>query len=240
MLFILVGVIGIVAGFLSGVVGTGASIILLPILTLMFSAKLAVPIMAISAVMVNGSKVYFGRQTTNWRAVWLSLILGVPGIVLGANTLWILPGKWADLVIGLFFLVLIPARYWSQRRKLYLNEWQFVVVGGILGYVTGVVFSSGPLTIPYFAAYGLAPAAIIASESASIGLIYLVKIATFAQLGALTVNVVIPGILIGATLSFGAYLGKVFVLKISESTFHHLISVMLLIAGLSLLWPVIF
>ncbi|MBW3039090.1 sulfite exporter TauE/SafE family protein, partial [Acinetobacter baumannii] len=51
MIYVALAVIGDLSGLISGVVGTGSSIILLPILSYIFGAKLAVPIMAIAAIM---------------------------------------------------------------------------------------------------------------------------------------------------------------------------------------------
>ncbi|MEI6204441.1 MAG: sulfite exporter TauE/SafE family protein, partial [Enhydrobacter sp.] len=47
--YALVLAIGTVAGLVSGIVGTGATIILLPVLALVFGPKSAIPIMAIVA-----------------------------------------------------------------------------------------------------------------------------------------------------------------------------------------------
>jgi uncharacterized protein len=50
-------VLALGAGSLSGIIGTGASIILLPVLVFQFGPKQAVPIMAIAALMSNVAKV---------------------------------------------------------------------------------------------------------------------------------------------------------------------------------------
>ena len=50
-------VIGLFAGTISGVVGTGSSIILMPVLVYQYGPKQAVPIMAIAAVMANLSRI---------------------------------------------------------------------------------------------------------------------------------------------------------------------------------------
>jgi hypothetical protein len=49
--YVLVLVLGLVAGSLGGIIGTGASIMLLPVLVFQFGPKQAVPIMAIAPAM---------------------------------------------------------------------------------------------------------------------------------------------------------------------------------------------
>ena len=47
MVYALIALCGIVAGAISGVVGTGSSIILLPVLSLAFGPKAAIPIICL-------------------------------------------------------------------------------------------------------------------------------------------------------------------------------------------------
>ena len=49
--YLFVLVVGLAAGALSGTIGTGASIMLLPVLVLQFGPKEAIPIMAIAGLM---------------------------------------------------------------------------------------------------------------------------------------------------------------------------------------------
>lgn len=65
MIYVALAVIGVLSGLISGVVGTGSSIILLPILSYIFGAKLAVPIMAIAAIMGNISRVVLWLKELN-------------------------------------------------------------------------------------------------------------------------------------------------------------------------------
>ncbi len=66
--YLLVCGVGLLAGLLSGVVGTGSSIMLLPVLVFAFGPKQAVPIMAVAAVMSNLAKVMAWRREVDWRA----------------------------------------------------------------------------------------------------------------------------------------------------------------------------
>jgi len=55
--FLFVLAVGLVAGTISGIVGTGSSIMLMPVLVYQYGPKQAVPIMAIAAVMANLSRI---------------------------------------------------------------------------------------------------------------------------------------------------------------------------------------
>ena len=66
--FLFVLIVGLLAGTISGIVGTGSSIMLMPVLIYEFGPKQAVPIMAIAAVMSNFSRILAWWREVDWRA----------------------------------------------------------------------------------------------------------------------------------------------------------------------------
>ena len=62
MAWLLVLCVGVAAGMVSGIVGTGSSMMLMPVLVIFFGPLQAVPIMAIGAVMGNLGKVLAWRR----------------------------------------------------------------------------------------------------------------------------------------------------------------------------------
>src|SRR5258705_8872705 len=66
--FFFVLAVGLVAGTISGIVGTGSSIMLMPVLVYQYGPKQAVPIMAVAAVMANPSRILAGGRQGHWRA----------------------------------------------------------------------------------------------------------------------------------------------------------------------------
>ena len=85
--YALVLVVGAAAGIVSGIVGTGATVILLPVLVLAFGPIEAVPIMAIVALMSNFAKITSWWKEIDWRATAAYALGGIPGAALGARTL---------------------------------------------------------------------------------------------------------------------------------------------------------
>ena len=68
MEFLFILTVGLVAGTLSGIVGFGSSIMLMPVLVIAFGPLQAVPIMAIAAIMANLSRIIVWWRQVNWRA----------------------------------------------------------------------------------------------------------------------------------------------------------------------------
>lgn len=233
--FFVLGV-GLLAGAVSGVIGTGSSIMLLPVLVFSFGPKQAVPIMALAAILANISRVMVWRRQIDWKAWAAYSATGIPAAALGARTLWSLPSAFVDIALGVFFLLMIPTRRWIEFKKLQLRLWQLSVAGVAIGFLTGVVLSTGPLSVPAFTAYGLTKGAFLGTEAASSLVLYISKAVTFRELGALPADVIIKGTIVGSSLMAGTFLAKRLVQRMSVVTFRFTLDLLLLVSGISLLW----
>jgi len=81
--FIFVLIVGLLAGTISGIVGTGSSIMLMPVLVYQYGPKEAVPIMAVAAVMANLSRILAWWREVDWRACLAYSATGIPAAALG-------------------------------------------------------------------------------------------------------------------------------------------------------------
>src|SRR6187551_3413819 len=110
--FLFVLIVGLIAGTVSGIVGTGSSIMLMPVLVYAYGPKEAVPIMAVASVMANFSRILAWWREVDWRACAAYSVTGIPAAVLGARTLLALPSHAVDLAIGVFLIAMVPVRHW--------------------------------------------------------------------------------------------------------------------------------
>ena len=236
MNYIFVLAVGLVAGTISGIVGTGSSIMLVPVLVYEFGPKQAVPIMAVAAVMANLSRILAWWREVDWRACAAYSITGIPAAALGARTLLVLPSRAVDISIGLFLIAMVPVRHWLARHKFKLSLWHLAIGGALIGFLTGIVVSTGPLSVPLFMFYGLSKGAFIATEAASSLGLYFSKSVTFERFGALTWDVGLKGLITGSSLMIGSFIAKPFLLKLDPGVFRVVMDAIMLAAGLSMLW----
>jgi uncharacterized membrane protein YfcA len=234
--FIFVLVVGLLAGTISGIVGTGSTIMLMPVLVYQYGPKQAVPIMAIAAVMSNLSRILAWWREVDWRACAAYSVTGIPAAALGARTLLALPSRAVDISIGLFLIAMVPARHWFARHDIKLSLWHLALGGAVIGYLTGVVVSTGPLSVPLFLFYGLSKGAFLATEAASSLGLYISKSVTFQRFGALTTDIAIQGLIAGSSLMSGAFIAKRFVLRLDPEVFRRVMDGIMIVAGLSMLW----
>jgi uncharacterized membrane protein YfcA len=234
--FFFVLVVGLIAGTISGIVGTGSSIMLMPVLIYEYGPKQAVPIMAVAAVMSNLSRILAWYRDIDWRACAAYSVPAIPAAALGARTLLVLPSHIVDISIGLFLIAMVPMRHWLGRHQLKLSLWHLAIGGAAIGYLTGIVVSTGPLSVPLFLFYGLTKGAFLATEAASSLGMYVSKSVTFQRFGALTPEVALQGLITGSSLMFGAFIAKRFVLHLKPDAFRLLMDGIMVVAGLSMLW----
>jgi len=234
MLFILA--VGLVAGTIGGIVGFGASIMLMPVLVIAYGPLQAVPIMAIAAILANASRIAVWWREVDWRAASAYAITGVPAAVAGARTLLVLPPRLVEMGLGAFFLAMIPVRRWLGSHHLKLQLWHLAVIGAAVGYLTGIVATTVPITAPIFLAHGLVKGAFIATEAAASLAVYVGKAAAFRSFGALPNDAIARGLLVGASLMAGAVIAKRFVLKLGAGQFRLLMDALMLLSGATLLW----
>ncbi len=228
--------VGVFAGAIGGVIGTGSSIILLPVLVFTFGPLQAVPIMAVASAMVNFSRALAWWREIDWKLCAAYSLPAIPAAFLGARTLISLPPALIDSLLGFFFLAMIPGRRWLDRRGWRAKLWQIALAGALIGFLTGIVVSTGPLSVPVFAAAGLMKGALLATEAAASLLIYVTKVTTFERLGALSQEAFIKGLIVGSSLMVGTFVGKALVMRMSAEVFSKLLDLMLLCSGLALLW----
>lgn len=222
------------AGILGGLVGTGSSLILLPLLVAVYGPREAVPIMAIAAVCANVGRVAAWWREIDWAAVLAYAAPGVPAAVLGARTLLAVSPRIIDGCLGAFFLAMIAVRRRLAGRERRTRPWQLAMAGLVVGFLTGVVLATGPLSVPVFIGYGLTAGRFLGTEAASALILYLAKTATFGSSGALSLGTVLEGVVIGLALTVGPFAARPFVRRAGPRAYGLLIDAVLAVAAVGM------
>ncbi|RKP46155.1 sulfite exporter TauE/SafE family protein [Pararobbsia silviterrae] len=228
--------VGFLAGLLSGVIGTGSSMMLMPVLVLLYGPQQAVPIMAIGAIMGNLGKVLSWWREIDWKACAAYTVTAVPGAMLGVRTLLILPPHAVEITLGLFFIAMVPARRWLAQHSIRFTLGQLSLIGAGVGFLTGIVVSTGPITVPVFMGYGLVKGAFLATEAAGSLAVYAAKVGVFEHFGALPMRIVVDGLITGFSLMLGTFAARRIVARMSPKAFKLVVDGIMFSSGLSLLF----
>jgi uncharacterized membrane protein YfcA len=233
---LLICAVGLGAGVLGGVIGFGTTILLMPPLVYFYGPMTAVPVIALVAIVANLARVALWWREIDWKLCGTYAATSVPAVVLGANTLVQFNARLIELILGSFLLLMIPV-----RRRLRRMDWKprlghMALVGAVIGYLTGIVASTGAINTPFFLAYGLLKGAYIGTEAASSLAVFLAKGAAFHQLGVIDARAITQGLLIGVFVFAGSTLSKRLVLRLPEHRFLLLMEAVMAVSGLTILW----
>ena len=231
---VLVFVLAVGAGALGAVVGTGSSLALLPVLVVLYGPREAVPMMGIAAVLGNLSRVALWWRVIRWRPVVAYAVPGAPAAALGAHALLTISPRIVDGFLGVFFLVMIPVRRVAVARQWRVRLWQLGIAGAVVGFLTGLVLSTGPLSVPIFTGFGLGGGAFLGTEAASALVLYTVKLIAFGHFGVLTTDLVVRGVVIGAALVIGPLLTRRLVQRMPPHAYALLIDLVLVAAAVGM------
>lgn len=232
---LVLGALGLGTGVLGGVIGFGTTIILMPALVYFYGPIQAIPVIALVATVANLSRIFLWWSVINWKVCFVYSVTAIPAVILGVNTLVTLDDRLVEITLGLFLILLIPIRRWMRKQNFYLKLWQMSLVGAVIGYLTGIVATTGAINTPFFLAFGLAKGAYLGTEAASSLSILFTKGITFHQLGFLNTTAIIQGLLIGGCVLVGSIFSKRIVLALPEKKFLLLMELVMLISGLSIL-----
>ncbi len=232
---LVLGSLGLGAGVLGGVIGFGTTIILMPALVYFYGPIQAIPVIALVATVANLSRIFLWWNLIQWRVCIAYSFTAIPFTVLGVNTLVRLDERLVEMTLGGFLILLVPIRRWMRKKNFYLKLWQMGLVGAIIGYLTGIVATTGAINTPFFLAYGLSKGAFLGTEAASTLSILFTKGIAFHQLGFLNMMAIMQGLLIGVCVLAGSIFSKKIVLALPEDKFLLLMELVMLISGLSIL-----
>ena len=232
---LVLGLLGLGAGVLGGVIGFGTTIILMPALVYFYGPIQAIPVIALVATVANLSRIFLWWNVIQWRVCIAYSFTAIPFTVLGVNTLVRLDERLVEMTLGGFLILLVPIRRWMRKKNFYLKLWQMGLVGAIIGYLTGIVATTGAINTPFFLAYGLSKGAFLGTEAASTLSILFTKGIAFHQLGFLNMMAIMQGLLIGVCVLAGSIFSKKIVLALPEDKFLLLMELVMLISGLSIL-----
>jgi uncharacterized membrane protein YfcA len=224
---------GTIAGTVSGALGFGGAMLLLPVLTIAVGARAAVPILTVAQLCGNLSRAGFGWHLIRWRPALLFSLGAVPASIVGA---WLFVGlqpAFIARVIGVSLLGIVAVRHTKFGRDP-MPEGVMALAGAGVGFVSSVAGSAGPLGGAVFLSLHLPPQAYVATEAVSAVLMHLTKSLVYGRHAVLTIGDVVQGLILGAALVAGSWMGRKLIGRIPERRFALLVEALLVLSAVAL------
>jgi len=235
MMYMILILVSLIAGILSGSVGFGGGMILLPVITYCYGIEVAVPVSTIAQLLSNLSRVGMGFCEIDWKAAGRFLILAVPFTALGAFGFAKVPK--APMTVTLcVFLIIFAIMKLMGKMHLPHKPATMIVGGGITGLINGLLGISGPLSSAVFLTLGLSPVAYIASEATAAAVMHIVKAIMYGKLNLMSWNIFLSGLFIGCAMMAGNYLAMRFIRNVNKKRYQIVVAAVMI--GVSL-WLIV-
>jgi uncharacterized protein len=223
-----------VLAVVSAVAGFGGGVVLLPVFTALFGLRTAVPMLTLTQLVSNASRVVLNRRSVEVSLVGWFALGAVPCALAAGLVFATAPLSGLERALGVVLLLVVVWRR-VRPRPPRLSSHAFVAVGAASGLGSALVGSVGPLTAPFFLARGLVKDAYIGTEATAAVVLHAAKLVAYGVGALLTVRVVGLGLLLAPPTMLGAVVGRHLVHRISDRAFVLVVEVGLVVSGVLLL-----
>lgn len=225
---------GWLAATVSGAAGFGGALLLLPVLSLVVGAKAAVPVLTLAQLLGNGSRLAFGWRDIRWRPALLFSAGAAPASLAGSFVFVSLPAGLVSRLIGLLLLAIVAGRRTAIGRRP-IPEILLPLAGAVVGLLSGVAGSAGPLGAVVFLSLRLPAPAYVATEAVSAVVMHVTKIVIYGRYAAIAGDGWYEGLALGCAMMVGSWTGRRLVERIPERGFNLLVEGLLVVAATSLI-----
>lgn len=236
--FVLIGAVALFASILGGIGGGGAGLMIVPLLVPIVGIKAVVPLMAVSGLLSNCSRMLAFRHHMEPKISLAFLLPAIPGAILGASIYSMLSAKALYGILGAFLVLYIPIRRCMESRSLLLKTKGVAAVGAGYGVLAGNLSGTGALVAATLLGAGLMGPALIAGKAIVHVGTSLAKIGMFGAYDLLGYQLALAGFLMGACMAPGAFIARWIVTRMDLSVHTKFIEIVIFIGGVSLLWRV--
>jgi uncharacterized membrane protein YfcA len=231
-----VAAVALVASIVGGVSGYGTGALMPLVLVPLVGAEPVVPIIAVSAMFTNSSRVFAFSKYADWRRTLIVLAAAVPTCVLGAWGYTKLSSAGAALVIGSMLILSVPLRRLMRHHGVKIGDGGLALGSFGYGLVVGGTAGSGVILLSLLMAAGVEGAGVIATDAAISIVIGIVKILVFGIAGVITAQVIAFALLTGLVALPGAFLAKTFVERMPLHVHTAILDAVVLLGGVFLVW----
>lgn len=233
-MYITLIIVGFIAGILSGSVGFGGGMILLPVITMFYGVEIAVPVSTIAQMLSNMSRSVMGWKEIEWREVGRFLLTAAPLTALGAFGFAIVDKRLMTIVLCIF-LIIFSIMKLMGKMHLPKSRKTMLIGGGLTGLFNGLLGISGPISSAVFLTLDLAPVSYIASEATAAAAMHVVKAITYGQFDLMNWHIFLNGLFIGCAMMAGNVIAMRLIRFAEKKLYQRIVAVIMMLVSLWLI-----
>ena len=224
---------------ISTIAGGGTPIIMIPLIGFFLGSTAIAPV--ITTVMLCGhpQRLWLYWKYIDWKIMGWYLPGAMVGAVLGAIAYTRIQLEWLPILLAVFLIISTISYNWSENSlepAFTVYPWYFLPSGFVFAFLSGIIGSTGPLLNPLYINYGLLKEDLIATKSAHLLVIHIIKIITYGIYGALNPTYLGYGLLMGLAAFPGNWLGHKILSRISVPHFQKLLVKFVVLTSLFIFW----
>lgn len=220
-----------IAAFISGTAGFGGALLLLPIVTACSGAEVAVPTLTIAQLIGNLSRMAFGFRQIKWKPVGLFCLTALPLSAIGAFGFSILPKDIVTRCIGAVLIALVLFKI-IKKVEFKGGPKTLIIGGAVVGLLSGLAGSAGPIGAAVFLSLGLPPVSYISSEATTATAMHILKTIVYSKLINMDFIVITTGLIMGFAMILGTFCANKIIKNMSKEKFQKIVAVLLCISSL--------
>lgn len=227
----------LITSIISGVLGFGGGLLLLPILSLYLPPSIIIPIHGLTQLTSNSSRVIFSFKNVHWKLLPRFLIGSLIGVFVFGFLIASIPVTYIPLAIGSYILL----NMWSIRFSTLLRRYEnYYLIGFVQTGLGLLVGATGPLSLSILTKELDNKDEVIATSAIFMSISHLVKVPVFMLLGfSLIAHIhIILYMVLGSII--GSFIGVRLRKKTNNDSWFSIIKILLTLLALKMIIGVFF
>lgn len=231
LMYVVLVLVGFVAGSFSGAVGFGGAMILLPVITYFYGVEVAVPVSTVAQLLSNLSRALMGWKEIKWRQVAWFLVPALPFTALGAcGFAFVDKVIMTRILCG--FLVVFAIMKLRGKLRLRRGKSTMLIGGSLTGALNGLLGISGPISSAVFLTLELSPVSYIASEATAAAAMHVVKAVSYGKFDLMNMHIFLSGLFIGVAMVAGNALSMKLIRLADRKKYQRLVAAVMILVSL--------
>jgi uncharacterized membrane protein YfcA len=229
--FIIAFIIIVFASMIQGISGFGFSLLAVPLLAIVMSLDLIVPILVIFSLLLNIIVFTKVKGHINKKQILILVVFGLSSIPIGITALKGINEDYIKLVVGIIIVVSAIAMQLNYKIKFKSQNLAYALTGFLSGVLNGASSLSGPPVILMLSNEGVDKAAFRKTLATYFLVLNLFSIPMFAMSGVIDGLVIEHSLKLLPAMLIGTFTGVSIGNKIPESLFRKFSLLLIFIMG---------
>ncbi len=228
---------GFFAWIVSTIAGGGGAMLLVPLTGFIVGAHAVAPVVTLASLIGGGGRLLVFRRSVDWTVVGWGIPGAIVGALLGAASFAHAPTDWLQIAIGLFLVsTVLQYRFGQRARTFRVRKWWFLPAQVVVGFVSGLIGAVGPVMNVLYLNAGITKERMVGTKSAISMTMHLVKIGSYAALGAMSGELWLFGLAAGLGALVSNWLARRLLRDMQERSFRTIVIGFMALSGLAMIW----